>query len=121
MPLDLTNFQTRDKRRVTLYTVDGPGGFPLQGVVEGEEIPTAWTKEGKHCEGQHHLDLVSLATTRTMVLVMYEYGLVVTYDLVEWEQRSTKESLLPKENIVASKSVTLERGVLEVPIKENSK
>ena len=121
MPLNLTNFQTRDKRRVALYTVDGLGGFPLQGVVEGEEIPTAWMKEGKHCEGQHHLDLVSPAITRTMVLVMYEYGIVVAYDLAEWEQRSTKESPFLQENIVASKRVTLERGVLEVPVKEEVK
>jgi hypothetical protein len=37
---------TRDGRKVTLYCVDAPGGYPVHGRIEGENCPRAWNTCG---------------------------------------------------------------------------
>jgi hypothetical protein len=47
--------QTRDGRKVTIYTWDAPSDYPIVGLTEGSRFPDSWRVDGSY----HNRDIPS--------------------------------------------------------------
>lgn len=53
MSIDWTKpVQTRDGRKVTIYTTTAPSKYPVHGYIEGWEDPCCWTSGGRLFEDE---------------------------------------------------------------------
>lgn len=70
-------YRTRDGREVRLLCVDGPELWPVCGLIDGDNMPSAWDLDGAFStDGMHSDDLIEChePDIRTIWVNVYEDG-----------------------------------------------
>lgn len=68
-------FTTRDGRKVTLFTADAEGSYPLVGQIAGDTNVWVWRKDGtRERSGPEGVDLVNTPVKRERWINLYMRG-----------------------------------------------
>jgi hypothetical protein len=75
--IDITKqYQTRDGRKVRILCTDGPGRYPVVGLVDGHPGASTWTNDGRAnlgYAGEQACDLIEAPKVITGWVNMYRY------------------------------------------------
>lgn len=78
MAIDWTKpVQTRDGRKVTIYTTTAPTEYPVHGYIEGWDDPSCWTSGGLYLgDEESDQDLINVPEPKWVLWVnMYKDGI----------------------------------------------
>ena len=82
-------YKTRDGRNVRLLCTDGPGEYPVIGIINNEDLGE-WTSLGRYFPqrpSEHPSDLIEVPTTVTKTFYRRKWFLHSRYEFVEAEYR----------------------------------